>query len=59
VSEQPPARSGTDVTPADLDADIELPVGDVPATSDPDALVDDGLGMGDDPDLQAEQDSGS
>jgi len=38
VREQPPARSGTDVTGADL----ELPVGDVPATSDLDALVDDG-----------------
>jgi len=59
VSEQPPARSGTDVTAADLDADIELPVGDVPATGDPDALADDGLGMGDDPDLQAQPDSGS
>jgi len=57
VSEQPPARSGTGVTAADLDADIELPVG-VPATSGPDPLADDGLGMGDGPDLQAEQDSG-
>ncbi len=56
---QPPARSVTDVTAADLDADIELLVSDTPATSDPYALADGRLGIGDDPDLQAEQDSGS
>ena len=52
------ARS-TDITAADLDADIEVPADDVPATSDPDAMVDDGLGMGDGPDLHSPADSGS
>lgn len=49
----------TDITAADLDADIEVAPGDVPATSDPDAFVDDGLGTGDGPDVNAASDSGS
>ena len=57
MSEQPAA--GTDITAADLDADIEVPAAAPPATSDPDAFIDDGLGMGDGPDVQAPADSGS
>lgn len=59
MSEQPQQTGpGTDVTAADLDADIEVP-SDVPATSDPDAFTDDGLGFGDGPDIEAPTDSGS
>ena len=47
----PPAKD-TDIGPADLDADIEVPPDAVPATSDPDSFVDDGLGLGDGPDIQ-------
>lgn len=57
MSEQP--GSGTDVTAADLEADIEVPVDAVPASSDPEAFTDDGLGTGDGPDVQAPTDSGS
>ncbi len=57
MSEQP--GTGTDITAADLEADIEAPTNDPPATSDPDSFVDDGLGMGDGPDIQAPADSGS
>ena len=49
MSEQP--AQGTDVTAADLDADIEVSPDAPPASSDPDAFTDDGLGMGDGPDL--------
>lgn len=60
MTEQPQQIGpGTDVSAADLDADIESPTGEVPATSDPDAFIDDGLGMGDGPDVQAPEDSGS
>lgn len=60
MSEQPQQTGpGTDVSAADLDADIELPAGDGLATSDPDAFVDDGLGTGDGPDVGAPTDSGS
>ena len=48
-----------DISAADLDADIETSPSDVPASSDPDAFIDDGLGTGDGPDLQAPSDSGS
>ena len=57
MSDQP--GSGTDVTAADLDADIEVPADAPPATSDPDSFVDDGLGTGDGPDVQAPSDAGS
>ncbi len=57
MSEQP--GTGTDVTAADLEADIEVPTDAPPATSDPDAFTDDGLGMGDGPDVQAPADGGS
>lgn len=60
MTEQPdPPVQPTDVTAADLDADIEVPPDELPATSDPDSFVDDGLGMGDGPDIHAPTDSGS
>ncbi len=42
---------GTDIDAADLDVDVDRPAAEGPATSDPDAFVDDGLGMGDGPDV--------
>ncbi|MDP9497596.1 MAG: hypothetical protein M3P46_08035 [Actinomycetota bacterium] len=57
MSSQP--GTGTDVTAADLDADIEVPTDAPPATSDPDAFTDDGLGTGDGPDVHAPADGGS
>ena len=54
MTQQPgPTVPNTDIGPADLDADIEVPPDAVPATSDPDSFVDDGLGLGDGPDIQA------
>ncbi len=38
MSEQQPA-TGTDITAADLEVDIEVPTNAPPATSDPDAFV--------------------
>lgn len=46
-------RPGTDICAADLQADSEVPPDAPVASSDPDAFIDDGLGMGDGPDLQA------
>ncbi len=57
LSDQP--GTGADITAADLEADIEVPTNARPATTDPDSFVDDGLGMGDGPDVQAPADSGS
>lgn len=57
MSQQP--GPGTDISAADLDADIEVPADAPPATSDPDAFVDDGLGTGDGPDVQASGDDAS
>lgn len=57
MSQQP--GPGTDITAADLDADIEVPADARPATSDPDAFTDDGLGLGDGPDVQAPADDAS
>ena len=51
--------TGTDVNAADLEADVEVPSDAPPATSDPDAFTDDGLGTGDGPDVNAPADSGS
>ena len=59
TSQPGPTAQNTDIGPADLDADIEVPPDAVPATSDPDSFVDDGLGLGDGPDIQAADDSGS
>ena len=60
MTQQPdPTVPSTDIGPADLDADIEVSPDAVPATSDPDSFVDDGLGLGDGPDIQAPADSGS
>lgn len=60
MNQQPQqTESSTDISAADLDADMEVPPADLPATSDPDAFTDDGLGMGDGPDVQAPADSGS
>ena len=59
TSQPDPTGQNTDIGPADLDADIEVPPDAVPATSDPDSFVDDGLGLGDGPDIQATGDSGS
>jgi hypothetical protein len=60
MTQQPDPRvQHTDVTAADLDADIEVPPGAVPATSDPDAFTDDGLGLGDGPDVLTPDDSGN
>ena len=60
MTQQPdPTTQNTDIGPADLDADIEIPPDAVPATSDPDSYVDDGLGLGDGPDIQAATNSGS
>ncbi len=58
---QQPQQPGTDtdINAADLDADVEVAPGDAPATSDPDAFTDDGLGMGDGPDVHSSSDSGS
>lgn len=50
---------GTDISADDLQADIEVPADATVASSDPDAFTDDGLGMGDGPDLQAPADGGS
>lgn len=59
MSEQPQTGPGTDVSAADLDADIEVSPDAKPATSDPDEFTDDGLGMGDGPDIQADADGAS
>ena len=60
MSQQPQDTGpGTDITAADLDADVEVPPDATPATSDPGAFTDDGLGMGDGPDVHAAEDSGS
>ena len=53
MTQQP--GQGTDITADDLEVSPDAP----PATSDPDAFVDDGLGTGDGPDVQAPADSGS
>jgi hypothetical protein len=47
------------VTAADLDADIEVPLDAPPATSDPNFNVDDGLEMGDEPNIHAPTINGS
>lgn len=57
MSQQP--GPGTDISAADLEGDIEEPTDAPPATSDPDAFIDDGLGMGDGPDVQAPGEGGS
>lgn len=60
MSEQPQQTGpSTDISAADLDVDPAKAPEDVPATSDPDAFTDDGLGLGDGPDVQAPSDSGS
>ena len=59
MSEQPQTGPSTDVGAADLDADIEAPAVGKPATSDPDEFIDDGLGMGDGPDVHADADGAS
>ena len=56
MTQQPdPTVLSTDIGPADLEVSPDA----VPATSDPDSFVDDGLGLGDGPDIQAPADSGS
>lgn len=59
MSEQPQTGPGTDVSAADLDADIEVSPGARPATSDPDEFTDDGLGLGDGPAIQGDADAAS
>ncbi len=60
MSEQPQQTGpGTSVSADDLEADIEVPAGEVPATSDPEAFTEDGLGLGDGPDVHSPSDSGS
>lgn len=49
----------TDVTAADLDADIEVPPDAPPASSDPNVNVDDGLEMGDEPNIHTPTNNGS
>lgn len=60
MSEQPQQTGpGTDVRADDVDPDSTAPAGNRPATSDPDEFIDDGLGLGDGPDVSAPADAGS
>ncbi len=60
MTEQPDSPvQHTDVTAADLDADIEVPPSAAPATRDPNVNVDDGLEMGDEPNIRAPTNNGS
>lgn len=45
------AAQDTDITAADLDADIETSPTGPTASADPGSYTDDGLGMGDGPDI--------
>ena len=57
MSDQPQTAPGTDVSAADLEADLEGAPGARPATSDPDEFTDDGLGLGDGPAVQGSADA--
>lgn len=57
MSEQPQTGSGTEISAADLEPDGSS--GARPASSDPDAFTDDGLGTGDGPTIQDSADGAS